>query len=164
MLLYECKMYKNMLGSPGFPVVHYFGVFEEYNVLIMDLLGPSLEDLFHLCKKHFSPKTTLMLADQMLQRLEILHYKTFLHRDQKPDNYCIGRGRRKNLVYIIDFGLCKRYWTNGAHIPLKEGRGLVGTVRYSSLNTHDGLEYSRRDDLESFGYVVLRFIRGSLPW
>lgn len=163
-LLYESKMYKLLMGGVGIPYIYYFAQEGDYNVLVMDLLGPSLEDLFSLCKRQFSLKTTLMLADQMITRIEFLHLKTFMHRDQKPDNYCIGRGRRKSTVYLIDYGLSKRFMVGGTHIPYREHKALTGTARYCSINTHLGIEQSRRDDLESLGYIFVYFLKGSLPW
>lgn len=100
----------------------------------------------------------------MVTRIEFLHLKTFMHRDQKPDNYCIGRGRRKSTVYLIDYGLSKRFMVGGNHIPYREHKALTGTARYCSINTHLGIEQSRRDDLESLGYIFVYFLKGSLPW
>ncbi|KAK4361802.1 hypothetical protein RND71_017043 [Anisodus tanguticus] len=165
-LLYESKLYKILQGGTGIPNLKWFGVEGDYNVLVMDLLGPSLEDLFNFCSRKLSLKTVLMLADQMINRVEFVHAKSFLHRDIKPDNFLMGLGRRANQVYIIDFGLAKKYRdsTTHQHIPYRENKNLTGTARYASMNTHLGIEQSRRDDLESLGYVLMYFLRGSLPW
>lgn len=164
-LLYESKLYRILQGGTGIPNVKWFGVEGEYNVLVIDLLGPSLEDLFNFCNRKFSLKTVLMLADQMINRVEFVHAKSFLHRDIKPDNFLMGLGRRANQVYIIDFGLAKKYRDSShQHIPYRENKNLTGTARYASMNTHLGIEQSRRDDLESLGFVLMYFLRGSLPW
>ncbi|KAH9801509.1 protein kinase domain-containing protein [Citrus sinensis] len=165
-LLYESKLYRILQGGTGIPNVRWFGVEGDYNVLVMDLLGPSLEDLFNFCSRKLSLKTVLMLADQMINRVEFVHSKSFLHRDIKPDNFLMGLGRRANQVYIIDFGLAKKYRDTSTHqhIPYRENKNLTGTARYASMNTHLGIEQSRRDDLESLGYVLMYFLRGSLPW
>ncbi|CAN0901263.1 Casein kinase 1-like protein 1 [Linum grandiflorum] len=165
-LLYESKLYRILQGGTGIPNVRWFGVEGDYNVLVMDLLGPSLEDLFNFCSRKLSLKSVLMLADQMINRVEFFHSKSFLHRDIKPDNFLMGLGRRANQVYIIDFGLAKKYRDSSTHqhIPYRENKNLTGTARYASMNTHLGIEQSRRDDLESLGYVLMYFLRGSLPW
>ncbi|KAJ4851150.1 Casein kinase 1-like protein 2 [Turnera subulata] len=165
-LLYESKLYRILQGGTGIPNVRWFGVEGDYNVLVMDLLGPSLEDLFNFCSRKLSLKSVLMLADQMINRVEFVHSKSFLHRDIKPDNFLMGLGRRANQVYVIDFGLAKKYRDNSTHqhIPYRENKNLTGTARYASMNTHLGIEQSRRDDLESLGYVLMYFLRGSLPW
>ncbi|PIA43005.1 hypothetical protein AQUCO_02000452v1 [Aquilegia coerulea] len=165
-LLYESKLYRILQGGTGVPNVRWFGVEGDYNVLVMDLLGPSLEDLFNFCSRKLSLKTVLMLADQMINRVEFVHNKSFLHRDIKPDNFLMGLGRRANQVYVIDFGLAKKYRDTSTHqhIPYRENKNLTGTARYASMNTHLGIEQSRRDDLESLGYVLMYFLRGSLPW
>ncbi|XP_060218473.1 casein kinase 1-like protein 2 isoform X2 [Lycium barbarum] len=114
-LLYEAKLYKILQGGTGVPNLKWFGVEGDYNVLVMDLLGPSLEDLFNFCSRKMSLKTVLMLADQMINRVEFVHAKSFLHRDIKPDNFLMGLGRRANQVYVIDFGLAKKYRDSSTH-------------------------------------------------
>lgn len=165
-LLYESKIYRILQGGYGIPAVKWFGSEGDYNVLVIDLLGPSLEDLFNYCGKKFSLKTVLMLADQMLHRLEYMHSRSYIHRDVKPDNFLIGTGSRKHICHIIDFGLAKKYQDprSGRHIPYLEGKNLTGTARYASILTHLGVEQSRRDDMESLGFVLMYFLRGSLPW
>jgi len=165
-LLYESKLYKILAGGVGIPDVHWYGVEGDYNVMVLDLLGPSLEDLFNFCNRKLALKSVLMLADQMLNRIEYVHAKSFLHRDIKPDNFLIGLGKKASQVHIIDFGLSKRYRDprTNQHIPYKENKNLTGTARYASVNTHLGLEQSRRDDLEAIGYVLMYFNRGTLPW
>ncbi|EPQ15121.1 Casein kinase I isoform alpha [Myotis brandtii] len=193
-LLYESKLYKILQGGVGIPHMRWYGQEKEYNVLVMDLLGPSLEDLFNFCSRRFTMKTVLMLADQMISRIEYIHTKNFIHRDIKPHNFLMGIGRhcnkcsetptgkRKrsmaastsqdtslsalNQLFMIDFGLAKKYRDNKTkqHIPYREDKNLTGTARYASINAHLGIEQSRRDDMESLGYVLMYFNRSSLPW
>ncbi|KAL0388439.1 UNVERIFIED_CONTAM: Casein kinase-like protein 11 [Sesamum radiatum] len=197
-LYYESKLYMLLQGGTGIPHLKWFGVEGEYNAMVIDLLGPSLEDLFNYCNRKFTLKTVLMLADQLINRVEYMHSRGFLHRDIKPDNFLMGLGRKANQinrveymhsrgflhrdikpdnflmglgrkanqVYIIDYGLAKKYrdLQTHKHIPYRENKNLTGTARYASVNTHLGVEQSRRDDLESLGYVLMYFLRGSLPW
>lgn len=165
-LIYESKLIKILQGGTGIPAVHWAGTEGSFNIMVMDLLGPCLEELFNTCGRVFSVKTTLLIAEQMLCRIEYLHHKSFLHRDIKPDNFLIGTGKRSSLIYVIDFGLAKKYKDNksGLHIPYREGKSLTGTARYASINTHAGIEQGRRDDLEGIAYVLLYFLRGALPW
>ncbi len=151
----------------GVPKVFgYDRVENKCNYMIMDFLGPSLADLFQFRNKLFSLKTVCLVGIQMLQRIEFIHEKGFIHRDIKPENFVVGLNDKSSTVYLIDFGLSKRYKdkNSGQHIPYRENRHLIGTARYASLNAHLGIEQSRRDDIESIGYVLIYFLVGRLPW
>ncbi|SCU98033.1 LADA_0H10132g1_1 [Lachancea dasiensis] len=163
---YESRVYKYLSGGIGIPFIRWFGREGEYNAMVIDLLGPSLEDLFNYCHRKFSFKTVMMLALQMICRIQYIHGRSFIHRDIKPDNFLMGVGRRGSTVHVIDFGLSKKYrdFSTHHHIPYRENKNLTGTARYASVNTHLGIEQSRRDDLESLGYVLIYFCKGSLPW
>ena len=132
----------------------------------MELLGQSLENLFQAQNKSFSIKTACMLGIQMIDRIEYVHSRKIIHRDIKPDNFVIGRKDKSYIVYVLDFGLSKKYYSvsHKCHIPFIKGKKLTGTARYASINALSGFEQSRRDDLESIGYILMYFIRGSLPW
>jgi len=165
-LIYEAKLLKYLQGAPGIANVHYCDTEGDYNVMVQDLLGPNLEELFNACDRKFGLKTITKIAGQLILRIEFLHGRNFIHRDIKPDNFVIGRGRRSGVIYMIDFGLAKKYRDarTHEHIPYRENKSLTGTARYASINAHLGIEQSRRDDLEAVGYVIMYFLRGSLPW
>ncbi len=157
---------RNHIARVGFPKLIWYGTQGEFNVLVMELLGPNIESLLKCCGKRFSLTTTVMLGQQMIDLMESLHGKSFIHRDIKPDNFVIGIGEGAGLVHMIDFGLAKRYRDprSKIHIQYRDNKNLTGTARYASINTHIGLEQARRDDIESWAYVLIYMMRGSLPW
>lgn len=164
----EYRTYKILSGTPGIPQAYYFGQEGLHNILVIDLLGPSLEDLFDWCGRRFSVKTVVQVAVQMITLIEDLHSHDLIYRDIKPDNFLIGRPGQpdENKVHLIDFGMAKQYRDpkTKQHIPYREKKSLSGTARYMSINTHLGREQSRRDDMEAMGHVFFYFLRGQLPW
>lgn len=263
----EAQFYKLLSETIGFPACYFYGNHSNNHLLVLEYLGKTLQELFEMCNKKFSLKTVLMIADQLLQRIEHLHSKGIVHRDIKPSNFLIGHGLKKHSIFLIDFGLSKKFVhfssqanfpiinqtkpdchfqsqsmftiskytlynpakyqvkkieinpkfdkenrrlqskyieeeadikqsfvgtynhfkefpknneqnsqlqrdefksehskSNILHIPLTFNNPVVGTLRFGSLNSNNGIEYSRRDDLESIGYMLIYFLKGCLPW
>ena len=153
------------LQGPNIPKFESFGYNKAHNILVMQLLDKSLDDFF--CQlKSFSIKTTAMLGYQMINILKYIHDKHIIHRDIKPDNFAMGLNELNATLYIVDFGLAKKYRSSRTlkQLPLTKRKRLTGTARYASINALQGYEQSRRDDLESTGYVLMYFLRGNLPW
>ncbi|KAJ5067145.1 casein kinase 1-like protein [Anaeramoeba ignava] len=140
-LIYESKIYRILSGGVGIPSVKWVGIDTRYNVMVMDLLGPSLEDLLNFCSRRFSLKTVLMIADQLLCRIEYIHSRSFIHRDIKPENFLMGTGKKGNQISVIDFGLAKKFRDarTHQHIIYRDNKKLTGTARYASVNTHLGI-------------------------
>ena len=153
------------LKGPNIPSIKSFGYNNDYNILVMELMGKSLEDIFNVRSK-FSVKTTAMLGYQMLNVLQFIHDRHIIHRDIKPDNFVMGCEEKNAIVYLLDFGLAKKYRSSKTLIqyPYIKRKKLTGTARYASIHALEEMEQSRRDDLESAGYVMMYFLRGSLPW
>ena len=155
---------KNIKGIPKF---YGFGDIPDYFYLIMEFLGPNLHQLLNYCgQKKFTLGTVCLIAMQILNRIEFIHKKHFLHRDIKPQNICIGNEEETNILFLIDYGLSKRFKDSKSHqhIPYREKRSFVGTTRYASINSHLGIELSRRDDLMNIGYLLIYLLKGILPW
>ena len=153
------------LKGQNIPYIKSFGYSGNYNVLVMQLLDKSLEDLFNKYNK-FSIKTTAMLGYQMVNILQYIHDRHIIHRDIKPDNFVMGAKRHNDRLYLLDFGLAKKYRSSRTLVqyPYIKKKKLTGTARYASIHALEAYEQSRRDDLESVGYVLMYFLRGELPW
>ena len=154
------------LQGEGIPKVYCYGNNQSHNLLVEELLGKSLEDIFNSYGKPFSLKTVCVLGIEMIKRIQFIHQKYYIHRDIKPDNFMTGRGENEKSIYIIDFGLAKKYYSvsKAQHIKFCTGKHLIGTARYCARNAHRGYEQGRRDDIESIGYVLMYFLLGVLPW
>ena len=155
----------NYLRGPNIPNIESFVTSGEYNILIMQLMDKSLEDLINI-HKNFSIKTVCLLAYQIINILQFIHDKHIIHRDIKPDNFVMGYSENNAHLYIIDFGLAKKFRSSRTLVqyPYIKKKKLTGTARYASIHALEEYEQSRRDDLESVGYVLLYFLRGRLPW
>ena len=152
----------------GIPKIITYGKSGKYNILIEELLGPSIKFLWEL-KRNRSEKELLkdicMLSIQGIDRLEYIHSKNIIHRDIKHDNFLIGI-KDPNIIYVIDFGLSRKYRSSrtGKHIKFRDVKRISGSLRYMSRNSNRGYELSRRDDLESFGYMIIYLATRYLPW
>jgi serine/threonine protein kinase len=168
-LIEEYKIYR-LLNKRGFksgqglPYIYSLIQTPKFNMMVMELLGPSLETLFNKCGKKFKLETVLLLAINLITLLERLHNAGFIHRDIKPANFLIGHAKNCDKIYMTDFGLAKNFIKSGKHIEYNTSRNLIGTLRYASINMHLGIEPSRRDDCESLGYMLIYFLKGTLPW
>lgn len=171
MLFWESKFIHSLRGKTRVPNLFFVGDEttednQKYHIMIMDLLGKSLEDLFQVCDRKVNIRTILHLAIQMIQTIRVVHEERIIHRDIKPNNFLVGgTDHTMNVIYMIDFGLAQCYkGTDGQHIPFREGQNFCGTALFASENTHKGYQQSRRDDLEMIGYVLLYLLNGGLPW
>jgi serine/threonine protein kinase len=159
----EAKIYQYLGKINGFPQLKMFGTTDKVNYLVIDLLGNSLSNTI-LGFNKLSLKTTLILGIQMISRIKVLHENQLLHRDIKPSNFLFGLEKDNRKLYLVDFGFSKRYIYNGTHIQEKKLTKIVGSLNFVSLNIHNYIEPSRRDDLESCIYIMLTMLLGKLAW
>ena len=154
------------LKGPGIPKIYSYSIYNDYNVMVMQLLGKNLNSLLNKTEeKRLSLKTICMLGIKMIRILEYIHDKHIIHRDIKPDNFTMDY-EKGTMLYLLDFGLAKQYRSSKTleHYPMKKNKKLTGTARYASINALRGNDQSRRDDLESIGYVLIYLLKGVLPW
>eukprot|EP00477_Mikrocytos_mackini_P000096 GAHX01000100.1.p1 GENE.GAHX01000100.1~~GAHX01000100.1.p1 ORF type:complete len:425 (+),score=76.54 GAHX01000100.1:739-2013(+) len=163
LLAWEYSVYHAISSSKVFPSVVWYGLYGKRSVLIMDLFGPDLDHTFSLCEKKFSLKTVLMIGKQLLNSLEQLHTMSYVHRDLKPANIVTGEDGELKL---IDFGLTRQFKDKKTNIfyPPMFKNSMAGTPRFASIAAHNGTTQSPKDDLESFVYILIYFLKGKLPW
>ncbi len=156
----ESIIYQYLNGLQGVPSVKWFGKDDNYYYMVINLLGDSLQTIKNK-KQRFSLKLTLQIGFQALNLLKSIHEKGLVHRDIKPDNFLIGLNNKVKSIYIIDFGFCKTYSIQNNEL---KSNSLIGSPMYASINAHKLVELTRRDDLESLGYMLAYFYLGSLKW
>lgn len=153
------------LKGPGLPTVITFGISGRYHILIENLLGKSIYNIWLEKEKKFNIKDTCMFAIQALERVEYVHSKNYLHRDIKPANFLVGNPDQSQ-IYLIDFGNARKYRSSrtGKHLPFSRNYKIYGTTIFLSLNVLKGIEQTRKDELESLGLVIIYLYKGYLPW
>ena len=156
----ESIIYQFLNGLPGIPSVKWFGKDNKYYYMVINLLGDSLQTIKNQ-KNVFSLRLTMQIGFQTLSLLNSIHEKGLVHRDIKPDNFLIGLNDKVKTIYLIDFGLCKTFSSNAI---CSTSNSLIGSPMYASINAHKLLDLTRRDDLESLGYMLAYFYLGSLDW
>jgi len=160
----ESTIYQYLNNNPGIPSVKWFGKCDTNYYMVIDLLGQSLQSLKNKIGT-FSLKLILQIGIQVINLLKTIHDKGLVHRDIKPDNFLLSTKPNDKNIYLIDFGFCKSYLIDDdKHIPYKQTHNLIGSNTYASINAHKFRELSRRDDLESLGYMLIYFYLGSLAW
>ena len=161
-LLYETRILQELAGNRGIPKFIWYGYDNVNNILIVERLNCTLEQLRVREGGRLPVEYLNGIGLQALQRLKIFHDAGFAYRDVKPDNFML----KHKVLHIIDYGLCKRVVDpiTGVHIPFRTDKELAGTPRYASIGAHAGEEQARRDDIESFVYMMVFLATGTLPW
>uniref|UniRef100_A0A803KLY0 non-specific serine/threonine protein kinase n=1 Tax=Chenopodium quinoa TaxID=63459 RepID=A0A803KLY0_CHEQI len=166
---YEWQVYNTLGGSHGVPKVHYKGRQGEYYVMVMDMLGPSLWDVWNSSGQTMSVEMVACIAVESLSILEKMHTKGYVHGDVKPENFLLGQPStsQEKKLFLVDLGLATKWrdTSSGQHVEYDQRPDMFrGTVRYASVHAHLGRTASRRDDLESLAYTLIFLLKGRLPW
>lgn len=161
----ESQLYQIFSGGEHIPKFYEYGIDESEKYMVMQYLGPSLNSLFKRNGYQMSLKSVLMAGYQMISCIEYIHDCDFIHRDIKPENFLVGNRGEESKIYIIDFGLARKYVeSDGKHVAFCSGKSFAGTARYGSISALQGNQQSRKDDLEAIGYVLIYLCKGTLPW
>ena len=172
-LQYEAMIYKKMRGQEGVPRIYWYGVDGDFRAMAMSIHGPNLRKLCDFSGGKFCIDTVCSIGVQLLQRLENLHNHDFLYRNMMPEHVIIGRGKKSNILYLVDMSKTKRFISHktGKHIPKRLYKRKLPTVdsnvTYMPYREHEGKSSSRRDDLEGLGLMMIKFLKGCkcmLPW
>ena len=161
-VLSEAKVLSEFQGTTGIPKLYKSGSLNSFTYMIIELLGPTLNKLLKISQGRFSISTVILVIKQLIQRIEQIHKKGYLHRDIKPQQILLGQN--KQIIYLTDFGLARKFEMNSYHISYQTSCHSTGNATFSSLNNHSGIRQSRRDDLESLAYLCFYCLKGNLPW
>ncbi|KAF7807181.1 casein kinase 1-like protein HD16 [Senna tora] len=166
---YEWQVYNTLGGSHGIPKVHYKGRQGEYYIMVMDMLGPSLWDVWNSSSQSMSAEMVACIAVESLSILEKMHLRGYVHGDVKPENFLLGQPAtpQEKKLFLVDLGLATKWrdTSSGQHVEYDQRPDMFrGTVRYASVHAHLGRTASRRDDLESLAYTLIFLHKGRLPW
>ena len=160
--LHEAKILSELQGGEGIPKLYKYGSHNDYTYMIIELLDKTLHQHVRNQGNVLKISTVVSIMVQLIQRIAFVHSKGYLHRDIKPNQILTGL-KNKKLLYIIDFGLARKYEANNCHVSYQDSCPKVGNSTFSSLNNHSGIRQSRRDDLESLAFLAIYLIKGRLP-
>jgi serine/threonine protein kinase len=165
LLKHEATLYNKCRNIKGIPKLRNYGVEENYNYIVIDFLGDSLDDIKIKHGGHIDLCIVLNIGIQLINIIEKLHNIGIIHRDLKPENILLGLEKEKKSIYIIDFGISRFYINSkGCHIQYVDNKKYMGNIIFMSLNVSNGIEPTRRDDMESIGYILMYILTGYLPW
>ena len=163
-LINEAHILIDLYKIERIPKIIDIDILGHYNILVMNYIGPSLQDCLEKCDGKFTLGTTLKISIQILNIIKQIHEKGIVLRYLKPENMLVGTGENKDYIYLIDFGLARKVIIDGEHIKFGKAEHILGNKNFISINLHNYIEATRRDDIESLGYNLIYFMKESFPW